>query len=161
MSRVAQRHPLHVQATYEIVNGELRAEDSVEAWLALGCEFVPASQGRELFDLGVPCRRTMTRPAEKRRVFVDADPSEAVWGSDPGGVDEDPGANAETEEREVAPAQYSYEAPAVLALLPPEMARWAYGRFTAAEFDAMYRLRDDTTSWVLYVEELRAGMDKR
>lgn len=147
-----------------------RAKDSVAAWLALDREVVNGQQGASLFGLGVPCQRRKIRDAQKRFVYVDGGRdqvggAEVAWGSPlidgDIGVDENYVAahEAKIEEREISPAVYEYEAPIVLAWLPPGVARWAYETFKAAELDSMYRLRDNT-NWTAYVEELRNGMEE-
>jgi hypothetical protein len=154
----------------EIVDDDRNAVDSVAAWLALELEEVFPQHGKKLFDLSVPCRRKMVRPAEKRHVFVDGGGQvggdDTSWDSPltdgPIALDENAisGAEAQVVEREIRAAEYSYQCPRVLANLPPHKARWAYETFRAVELDAMYRLRDGAR-WETYVDELREGMEQR
>ena len=146
----------------EIVEDDSRAKDSVAAWLALQQGAVDNSLGSVLFSLGVPCCRRKIRDAIVKDVYIDADDSTAVWESPlvdgPAAGYED---DAKVERREVSPAVFSYEAPRVFAELGAGLSRWAYETFTAAEFDSMYRLRDSTTPWWTYVQELREGMERQ
>jgi hypothetical protein len=148
----------------EVVDDDRNAADSVAAWLALELELAHEYQGVRLFRLGVPCRRRMTRAAETRPVFVDAeedDEGAASWTNNNSDMAAETVTIADrVEEREISPARYSYECPIVLLHLAPEQARWAYETFKAVEFDSMYRLRDNA-NWETYVEELRDGMEKR
>lgn len=133
--------------------------DDDAAWLALELEEVGSYYGPQLVSLGVPCRRHKTREAVTRQVFVEND---TAWDSplaDSPIAGDEPNFG-EVEDREIEHAQYGYAAPRVLAALPSDLARWAYDTFKAAEFDSMYRLRDDATPWSIYVEELRDGMEK-
>ncbi len=145
----------------EIVDDDISAPDRVLIWLGLGLGDVYYNHGEQLFRLGVPCRRRMIRAPITKSVFVDdedGDGEEAVWGGDTADIATGV-AGDRVEEREVAPAQYAYECPRVFIPLTAEQARWAYETFKAAEFDSMYRLRDNLP-WQTYVEELRDGMEK-
>lgn len=153
-----------------VADDRRRAKDSVAAWLALDRETVNGDHGASLFALGVPCQRRKIWDAQRKFVYVDGGRdqvggAEVTWGSPlidgDIGVDENYVAahEAKVEEREISPAVYEYEVPAVLAWLGPGMARWAYETFKAAELDSMYRLREDT-NWTEYVEELRNGMER-
>lgn len=158
-------------AKLEVTDDDDCAQDRTSAWLALELEFINSVHGEVLFRDNVPCRRRMTRAAEVRHVYVEGGfgqvgGDDTAWDSPlvdgPMALDENgvAGAEAKVEEREIHPAQYAYEAPRVLALLPPGMARWAFEHFKAVEFDSMFRLRDGAP-WQTYVEELRAGMESK
>ncbi len=154
-------------ANLEVTDDDDAAQDRAAVWLALELEFVNSKHGEDLFNLNVPCRRRMIRSAETRHVYVDGGQvggDDTSWDSPlvdgPMALDENAiaGAEAQVIEREISPAQYAYEAPRVLAQLPPRLARWAYETYRAVEFDSMYRLRDNAP-WIMYVEELRAGTE--
>jgi len=157
----------HIQRI-EVTDDDDYAPDRAAAWLALELEYVNAAHGLQLFALNVPCRRRLVRPAQTRHVYVEGygqvGGDDTSWDSPlvdgPVALDENAvdGAEAKVEEREISPAQYGYEAPRVLALLPPKAARWAFETFKAVEFDSMFRLRDGAP-WSTYVDELREGME--
>lgn len=142
----------------EVVGDDPNAPDNVTAWLALGCVAVRESQGEELFDLGVPCRRIESQAARKRYTYKNggtALDAETGWDDHfDAGIVLETVPQEDLHEEVVVPASYSYETPEVFAHLSPRGARWCYEKYEASELGATFKLHG-AAGWFEYVQELR------